>query len=143
MDPRLIIVLAAAFVAMAGYICLAPDSFGFLRLPQAFLQLGAERTITGLALMLLGFLVALSEAEGEGRPKRARSGQPFAFGEGELVPATGELMLEPEPQAQARPEADAPPEQPAAKRRPDLYEDLEEEAAAAVPKSDDPPPPEP
>jgi hypothetical protein len=136
MDPRLIVILAAAFVAMAGYICLSPDQFGFLRLPQAFLQLGMERTVTGLALMLLGFLVALSEAEGEARPGRARGARPFAFGGEDPAPATGELRLEPEPHPQTPPT----PEHPASLRRPDLYEDLEEEPAA-VPKSDSPPPP--
>lgn len=139
MDPRLIVVLAAAFVAGVGYICISPDQFGFLRLPQAFLQLGVERMITGLALMLLGFIVALSEIEREEKSRRARSAQPFAFGGEDLVPATGELRLEPE----AQPETPPTPETPAGKRRPDLYEDLEEEAAAAVPKSDSPPQSEP
>ena len=152
MDPRLIIILAAGFVALAGYVCMAPDQFGFLRLPQAFLQLGMERTVTGLALMLLGVLVALSEAETEDRQKRARRAQPFAFGEAELAPAEGQLRLEPEPEAKlvANPapepapasEPEPAPEAPTGKRRPDLYEAIEEEAAA-VPKSDTAPPLEP
>lgn len=167
MDPRLIIILAAGFVALAGYVCIAPDQFGFLRLPQAFLQLGMERTVTGLALMLLGFLVALSEAETEDKQKRARRAQPFAFGEAELVPAEGQLRLEPEPAPEAKlvantapelpaaeseiqvapepapaSEPEPAPEAPTAKRRPDLYEAIEEDAAA-VPKSDTPPPMEP
>lgn len=140
MDPRLIVVLAAAFVTVAGYICVAPDQFGFLRLPQTFLQLGAVRPLTGLSLMLLGFIVALSEIEGEGKPKRARHAKPFAFGGEDLAPAAGELRLEPEAPSPAQPEP--APESPAGKRRPDLYEGLEEEAAA-VPKSDTPPPQEP
>lgn len=147
MDPRLFIVLAALFVAAAGYVCLAPDQIPFLRLPQAFLQLGMERTVTGLSLMLLGFLVALSEIEGEKRPARTRSAQPFAFGEEELAPAAGELRLEPGPKP--RPAAEPPtagiekPE-PASRRRPDLYKDLEMDTLAVVPNRDKPaPPPEP
>jgi hypothetical protein len=144
MDPRLILILAAAIVAMAGFVCITPDSFGFLRLPQSFLQLGMERTVTGLALMLLGFLVALSEAGGGDKPRRGRSAQPFAFAGEDAAPVAGELRLEPEPTApprEARLVSDPAPEAPAGRRRPDLYVDLEEETAAAVPKPDNPPPP--
>lgn len=146
MDPRLIIILASAFVAVAGYICVAPDQFGFLRLPQAFLQFGAVRSLTGLSLMLLGFIVALSEVEGGQKPKRRRPARPFAFGGEDLAPATGELRLEPEApvsQPVARPLLKDEPEPLARKRRPDLYEDIPEDDAAAVPKPDNPPPPEP
>jgi hypothetical protein len=73
----LVVILAAALVALVGYICVAPDQFGFLRLPHAFLQLGAERTVTGLSLMLLGFLIAFAEAGGGKRktPAGARRGR--------------------------------------------------------------------
>lgn len=151
MDPRVIVIIAALFVAAAGYVCVAPDQIPFLRLPQQFLQLGMERTVTGLALMLLGFLVALSEIEIEKRPAGTRRGQPFAFGEEDLVPAGGELRLEPDPGPPAPgPDAalvlnrDAEPEpEPAAKRRPDLYEELDEPTLAVVPKRDTPPLSEP
>jgi hypothetical protein len=153
MDPRLIVIIAAMFVAAAGFVCLAPDQIPLLRLPQQFLQLGMERTVTGLALMLLGFLVALSEMEDEKRPTAVRRGQPFAFGEEEMVPAGGELRLEPEPdRAPPAPTTDAQPvlnrepepePEPAPRRRPDLYKDLDEPTLAVVPKRDTPASPEP
>ena len=155
------IVLAAAFVALAGYVCLAPEEFGFLRLPQVFLQLGPERTVTGLALMLLGFMVALAEMGGV-KAARAGRARPLALGEEEPVPATGELRLDPEP---ARPPVAAsgrmmrseaprpiapieqidPADPSSAKRRPDLYAETEDalKPPPAVPKPDTPPPPFP
>jgi hypothetical protein len=148
MDPRLIVVIAALFVTVAGYVCVAPDQVPFLRLPQQFAQLGLERTVTGVALMLLGFLVALSELEDEKRPARARRGQPFAFGGEDMAVADGELRLEPEP-VPSRPDGEPAPDtseepRPADKRRPDLYEELDEKPLAVIPKRDTPEPsPEP
>jgi hypothetical protein len=149
MDPRLIVIIAALFVAAAGYVCVAPGQLPFLRLPEQFLQLGLERTVTGVALMLLGFLVALSEMEGEKRPTAPRRARPFAFDEEALAPAGGELRLEPEPGPPAPgPDAELVTNhravrEPAEKRRPDLYEELDEPTLAVVPKRDTPPQPEP
>jgi len=113
MDPKLIVIVAGLFVALAGYVFLAPDQFGFLRLPDGFAGLGMERIVTGLALMLLGFIGALNEIQGEHRRRKPR---PFAFG-GEPAPAgpqaparQGPLMLDIEPApAPAVPERDIQP----------------------------------
>lgn len=78
MDPKLIVIVAGLFVALAGYIFLAPDQFGFLRLPDGFAALGMERIVTGLALMLLGFIGVLNEIQGEHRRRKPRA---FALGE--------------------------------------------------------------
>ena len=93
MDPKLIVIVAGLFVALAGYVFLAPDQFGFLRLPDGFAALGMERIVTGLALMLLGFIGALNEIQGEHRRRKPRA---FAFGE-EMAAAGAE------PQAAHRP----------------------------------------
>lgn len=119
MDPKLIVIAAGLFVALIGYVCLAPDQFAVLRLPPAFTALGLERIVTGLALMLLGFIGALSEVWGE-TPKRRRA-QAFAFADGVAAddceaaadgprPA-GLVLSDPEPEvAQPVPEPDTRPE---------------------------------
>jgi hypothetical protein len=118
MDPKLIVIVASLLVAAIGYLCLAPEQFGFLRLPASFAALGLERVVTGLALMLLGFIAALSELQGEPHRRRAR---PLAFqddlAQDDLVlpeglgdrPAPGLVFAEPEPQATPdAPKRDAP-----------------------------------
>lgn len=115
MDPKLIVIAAGLFVAAIGYVCLAPDQFAILRLPLAFTALGLERIVTGLALMLLGFIGALSEVWGEA-PKRRRA-QAFAFADGADAQDSG-------------PSAEAP--RPAGL----VLSEPEPEFAPAVPKSD-------
>ncbi len=125
MDPKIIVIAAGLFVALAGYVCLSPDQFALLRLPAAFAALGMERVVTGLALMLLGFVGALSEVWGD--PPRRRRAQIFAFGDGlaaenggtdPVQPRTpGLLLLDPEtdaaptvPKSDATDAIETPPE---------------------------------
>lgn len=104
MDPKIIVIAAGVFVAVIGYVCLAPDQFAVLRLPTAFAALGVVRIVTGLALMLLGVMGALSEVWGD--PPRRRRRPTFAFADAllseraEAPPAEdespGPLVLTPE-----------------------------------------------
>ena len=94
MDVRIVIVVAGLFSALVGCIFLAPDLFGFLKLPEGFVSLGWERQVTALALMLIGALGVLSEAMPE--KKRRRAASPYALHAMDPEQADAPLTLTPD-----------------------------------------------
>lgn len=68
MDTRLLVIVAGLFLVVAGFICVAPGAFEVLGLPQVFIQLGGERTLTGVALIALGVIAVINESGGESKP---------------------------------------------------------------------------
>ncbi|MGZ8370831.1 MAG: hypothetical protein ACXWVH_07225 [Caulobacteraceae bacterium] len=105
MDVRVVIIIAGLFSALVGCIFLAPDLFGFLKLPDGFVSLGWERQITALALMLIGALGVLSETMPE--KKRRRSASPYALHTMDPEPADAPLTLTAD-QPDPVPERDTP-----------------------------------